>query len=86
MVWIVGRRCSCNLYPEAESVAKWLKGGWYVAIAYVIGFAVMLNVLGWRPAESTSQEYGDPLSPNQSRFQREHERPFASRRAQSEVL
>ncbi len=38
-----------NLYPEAKSVGLWLRHGWYVAIAYVVGFAVMLAVLGWHP-------------------------------------
>jgi Na+/H+ antiporter NhaD/arsenite permease-like protein len=38
-----------NMYPEARSVGAWLKGGWHVALAYVIGFAVMLAVLGWHP-------------------------------------
>ena len=38
-----------NLYPEAKSVGQWVKHGWHVAIAYVIGFALMLAVLGWHP-------------------------------------
>jgi Na+/H+ antiporter NhaD/arsenite permease-like protein len=38
-----------NLYPEAKSVGQWLKHGWHVAIAYVIGFFVMLAVIGWHP-------------------------------------
>jgi Na+/H+ antiporter NhaD/arsenite permease-like protein len=38
-----------NLYPEAKSVGLWLRHGWHVAIAYVIGFFVMLVVLGWHP-------------------------------------
>ena len=38
-----------NMYPEAKSVGLWLRGGWHVAIAYVIGFFVMLSVLGWHP-------------------------------------
>jgi len=38
-----------NLYPEAKSVWPWLKHGWHVAVAYVIGFFVMLAVLGWHP-------------------------------------
>jgi Na+/H+ antiporter NhaD/arsenite permease-like protein len=38
-----------NLYPEAKSVGLWLRHGWHVAIAYVIGFFVMLAVLGWHP-------------------------------------
>jgi Na+/H+ antiporter NhaD/arsenite permease-like protein len=38
-----------NLYPEAKSVWQWVKSGWHVALAYVVGFAVMLAVLGWHP-------------------------------------
>ena len=38
-----------NLYPEAKSVGRWLRYGWHVAIAYVIGFFVLLFVLGWHP-------------------------------------
>ena len=33
-----------NMYPEAKSVGLWLRHGWHVAIAYVIGFFVMLSV------------------------------------------
>lgn len=39
-----------NIFPEAKSVGRWLAGGWYVPIGYVIGFLVMLGVLGWNPA------------------------------------
>jgi len=38
-----------NLYPEAKSVWPWLKHGWHVAVAYVIGFFVLLAVVGWHP-------------------------------------
>ncbi len=38
-----------NMYPEAKSVGLWLRHGWHVAIAYVIGFFFMLAVLGWHP-------------------------------------
>jgi Na+/H+ antiporter NhaD/arsenite permease-like protein len=38
-----------NLYPEAKSVGLWLRHGWHVALAYVIGFFVLLAVLGWHP-------------------------------------
>ena len=38
-----------SMYPEAKSVGLWLKHGWHVALAYVIGFFVMLAVLGWHP-------------------------------------
>jgi Na+/H+ antiporter NhaD/arsenite permease-like protein len=36
-----------NIYPEAKSVGLWLRHGWHVAVAYVIGFFFMLAVLGW---------------------------------------
>lgn len=38
-----------NMYPEAKSVGLWIRHGWPVAIAYVIGFFVMLAVIGWHP-------------------------------------
>src|SRR5213075_577546 len=38
-----------NMYPEARSVGQWLRHGWWIAIAYVVGFFVMLAVLGWHP-------------------------------------
>ncbi len=40
-----------NLFPEAKSVGLWLRHGWHVAVAYIIGFFVMLAILGWHPAE-----------------------------------
>jgi Na+/H+ antiporter NhaD/arsenite permease-like protein len=40
-----------NMYPEAKSAGLWLKHGWHVAVAYVVGFMVMLVVLGWHPDE-----------------------------------
>jgi Na+/H+ antiporter NhaD/arsenite permease-like protein len=36
-----------NIFPEARSVGAWLKAGWHIALAYVVGFFVMLAVLGW---------------------------------------
>ena len=38
-----------NLYPEARSVWAWVKAGWHVALAYVLGFATLLLTLGWQP-------------------------------------
>src|SRR5207245_4012006 len=38
-----------NMYPEAKSVGRWVSQGWPVAFAYVVGFFVMLAVLGWHP-------------------------------------
>ncbi|MEW5770914.1 MAG: citrate transporter [Pseudomonadota bacterium] len=38
-----------NLFPEARSVGAWLKNGWHVALGYVIGFFIMLALVGWQP-------------------------------------
>jgi len=38
-----------NMYAEAKSVGRWLKHGWHVTVAYVVGFLVMLAVTGWHP-------------------------------------
>jgi Na+/H+ antiporter NhaD/arsenite permease-like protein len=40
-----------NQFPEARSVGAWLKGGWHVAVGYVLGFFVMLAIAGWHPTE-----------------------------------
>ena len=40
-----------NLFPQARSVGAWLKNGWHVAVAYVIGFFAMLMLVGWEPHE-----------------------------------
>jgi Na+/H+ antiporter NhaD/arsenite permease-like protein len=38
-----------NIFPEGRSAVQWLRHGWSIAIAYVVGFLVMLAVMGWRP-------------------------------------
>ncbi len=38
-----------NMYPEAKSVGSWVRHGWPIALAYVIGFFVMLALIGWTP-------------------------------------
>ena len=38
-----------NMFPEAKSAGRWLLHGWHVTLAYIIGFFVMLSVLGWHP-------------------------------------
>jgi Na+/H+ antiporter NhaD/arsenite permease-like protein len=38
-----------NIFPEGRSVVQWLRYGWSIAVAYVVGFLVMLAVMGWRP-------------------------------------
>jgi Na+/H+ antiporter NhaD/arsenite permease-like protein len=40
-----------NLYPhKARTLVGWIRFGWFVPVAYLAGFFVLLLVLGWRPA------------------------------------
>ncbi|MDP3643849.1 MAG: citrate transporter [Bacteroidota bacterium] len=36
-------------FHEARSVFNWLKSGWHIAVAYVLGFFVLLLLWGWDP-------------------------------------
>lgn len=38
-----------NMYPQAKNTVNYIKSGWHVAVAYVIGFFVMLGIAGWHP-------------------------------------
>jgi len=38
-----------NIFPEARSVWAWVRAGWHVPLAYVLGFVVLMLTLGWRP-------------------------------------
>jgi Na+/H+ antiporter NhaD/arsenite permease-like protein len=38
-----------NMYPETKSAALYLRHGWHVTAAYILGFAVMLFAVGWHP-------------------------------------
>ncbi len=40
-----------SMYPEAKSAVQWLRHGWFVPVGYVVGFFVMLAVMGWHPHE-----------------------------------
>ena len=41
-----------NVYPEARSVLRWARQGWFVPIAYVVGFFAMFLTFGWNPSAS----------------------------------
>jgi Na+/H+ antiporter NhaD/arsenite permease-like protein len=65
-----------NMYAEAKSVGRWLRHGWHVAVAYVVGFLVMLAVTGWHP---TPKRGNAPLAapPAAQALARDHHVPPA---------
>jgi Na+/H+ antiporter NhaD/arsenite permease-like protein len=52
-----------NMFPEAKSAGRWIFHGWHVTLAYVIGFFVLLFVLGWQPH---APHKSGPISPTPS--------------------
>ena len=54
-----------NLYPEARSVGRWVRHGWHVALAYVLGFLVMLLLAGWNPTDKRGRALVEtvPMAP-----------------------
>jgi Na+/H+ antiporter NhaD/arsenite permease-like protein len=38
-------------FPEARSVVNYVKNGWHVAVAYVVGFFALYLSLGWHPTD-----------------------------------
>ena len=38
-----------NAYGEGRSLLRWLREGWFVPVAYLVGFFVMLAAFGWNP-------------------------------------
>jgi hypothetical protein len=51
-----------NNFPEAKSAWLWIKHGWHVALAYVVGFAVMSAVLTWHPTAKTKGATQSPIA------------------------
>jgi Na+/H+ antiporter NhaD/arsenite permease-like protein len=41
-----------NKFPEARHVGRWVKNGWHIAVAYIIGFTVLFLTMGWEPADN----------------------------------
>jgi Na+/H+ antiporter NhaD/arsenite permease-like protein len=51
-----------NMFPESRSVGLWLRHGWHVAFAYVVGFFVLLALLGWTPHDKRVRAGAEPSS------------------------
>jgi Na+/H+ antiporter NhaD/arsenite permease-like protein len=39
-------------FPEARDVTGWMKKGWHVSVAYILGFFALLFLMGWEPADN----------------------------------
>ena len=48
-----------NKFPEARNIGLWLKKGWHVVLAYVLGFFALFFIIGWE-AESNN-EHKEPV-------------------------
>jgi Na+/H+ antiporter NhaD/arsenite permease-like protein len=38
-----------NLFPEAKNTIHYMRKGWHIAIAYIIGFLALIYTIGWHP-------------------------------------
>ena len=45
-----------NKFPEGRNVILWLKNGWHVAVAYILGFFTLYLTLGWEPADNNEHK------------------------------
>jgi Na+/H+ antiporter NhaD/arsenite permease-like protein len=52
-----------NFFPEARSVGLWLRHGWHVAVGYVLGFVILLAVVGWQPEPLRNVGAAAPVAP-----------------------
>ena len=43
-------------FPEIRSVTNWIRHGWFVVVAYVVSYFVLLSVIGWHPTPARGAE------------------------------
>ena len=41
-----------NKFPEGRNVLLWVKNGWHIIVAYIIGFFALYLTMGWEPADN----------------------------------
>ena len=41
-----------NKFPEGRNVILWVKNGWHIVAAYIIGFFALYLIMGWEPADN----------------------------------
>jgi Na+/H+ antiporter NhaD/arsenite permease-like protein len=52
-----------SMFPQARSVGSWLRSGWHVAVAYVLGFMIALALVGWNPSQKRAAAFDEPSTP-----------------------
>ena len=55
-----------NEFPEARNAVSWIKKGWHVVLAYIIGFVVLYFIMGWNPADTRRVKTGDCNHPKKT--------------------
>ena len=45
-----------NKFPEGRNVVQWVRNGWHIAVAYVIGFIFLYLLLGWEPSDTKAHK------------------------------
>ena len=51
-----------DMYPDAKNAIGWVRGGWHVTVAYVIGFMIMLAMQGWYPQPKHQAPSSSPVA------------------------
>ena len=49
-----------NMFSQARSVGAYVRHGWHVAVAYVVGFFIMLATIGFHPDTAPKGSIGAP--------------------------
>ena len=52
-----------NQYPETRSAVAYVRAGWHVTVAYIVGFFVLLGLMGWSPSPKRSDVQKSDLQP-----------------------
>jgi Na+/H+ antiporter NhaD/arsenite permease-like protein len=52
-----------SMYPEARSATTWLREGWFVIVAYVVGFFALITLLGFHPGDAPRGSDATPTQP-----------------------
>jgi Na+/H+ antiporter NhaD/arsenite permease-like protein len=51
-----------NRFSEAKSVINYVKKGWHVWLAYIVGFFIMLYTMGWNPTTPHKKDKNPPMT------------------------